>query len=448
MLVQGWLKRAASERPGAVAIETEAAAMTYGELLVRSRAGVRELENAGVRRDDQVAVALPPGVEFAHAMHSCLLLGAVTVPIDVRLGADERAAIAGSCDAVLDAPLEACAGEVPESVPELPGEGSHDLQAPAVVIHTSGTTAAPRPVTLTYGNFHWSALGSAVALGLDADERWLCAMPVSHVGGLSILIRSAIYGTTAVVHERFETQRVAAALARERITLVSLVGTTLFRLLEAGLERPPALRCALTGGGPVPTGLLGSARDAGVPVRLTYGLTESCSQATTVPVADDGGDDADAGPPLFCTRVAIAADEEILLRGPTIAPGAAAADGWLHTGDAGRLDEFGHLFVRGRLADTIITGGENVAPTEVEAVLEEYPGVLEAAAIGTPDRRWGERVEAVIVCRAEAHIDPADLLEHCRRRLAPYKVPKALEVRDDPLPRTPSGKLLRRELRT
>jgi O-succinylbenzoic acid--CoA ligase len=369
------------------------------------------------------------------------------VPVDVRLAPVEREAILAGCDVVIDAPLASCGGPLPASGREAPNELSHDLDAPAVLIHTSGTTAAPRPVTLTYGNFHWSALGSAVALGLDANERWLSAMPLSHVGGLSILIRSAIYATTAVVHERFETERVAHALEHERITLVSLVATTLFRLLDAGVERPPALRCALTGGGPVPAALLGCARDAGVPVRLTYGLTESCSQATTVPVADDGESEMDAGPPLFCTRVAIAPDEEILLRGPTIALGAAAADGWLHTGDAGQLDDRGRLLVHGRLADTIITGGENVAPSEVEAVLEEYPGVLEAAAVGAPDRQWGERVEAIVVRGAGAHIDIAGLLEHCRRRLAPYKVPKALEVRDGPLPRTPSGKLLRRELR-
>src|SRR5205807_10626549 len=139
-----------------------------------------------------------------------------------------------------------------------------DLDATAVVLHTSGTTTAPRPVELTYGNFLWSALGSAVALGLDSHERWLCTLPVSHVGGLSILLRSAIYATTAVVHERFETDRVVSALGTEQVTLVSLVATTLARLLDAGLSAPPALRCALTGGGPVPRALVQRARAARV----------------------------------------------------------------------------------------------------------------------------------------------------------------------------------------
>ncbi len=148
------------------------------------------------------------------------------------------------------------------------------------------------------------------------EERWLCTLPLSHVGGLSILVRSTIYATTAVLHERFDTDIVLNALRKQDITLVSLVATTLARLLDAGLSHPPALRCALTGGGPVPAALVARARHAGVPVGLTYGLSETCSQVTTTPVAEicvgagDGDEEEygevlrmNAGPPLFCTRV-------------------------------------------------------------------------------------------------------------------------------------------------
>ena len=208
---------------------------------------------------------------------------------------------------------------------------THDLDAVAAVIHTSGTTSAPKPVELTYGNFLWSALGSAVALGLDPHERWLCNLPLSHVGGLSILLRSAIYATTAVVHERFETELTLRAVmgeagggvhlfepptdraraaarpsrgpsSRTPVTLVSLVATTLTRLLDAGLERPPALRCALTGGGPVPAALLERARAAGVPVSLTYGMTEACSQVTTLPLAAPVESGSARGPPRRARR--------------------------------------------------------------------------------------------------------------------------------------------------
>jgi O-succinylbenzoic acid--CoA ligase len=318
----------------------------------------------------------------------------------------------------------------------------HDLSAAALVIHTSGTTSAPKPVELTYGNLLWSALGSAVALGLDPQERWLCALPLSHVGGLSILVRSAIYGTTAVVHERFETERVLQALMEERITVVSLVSTTLARLLDAGLCEPPALRCALTGGGPVPAALVHRARAAGVPVCETYGLTECCSQAATAPLGMH-----DAGAPLFCTTMRIGEDGEIMLRGPTVAPHSLAEDGWLHTGDLGRLDERGLLHVTGRRSDTIVSGGENVSPGEIEAVLESYPAVLEAAVVGREDAEWGEAVSAIVVVAPGREATEAALREHCAARLAPYKVPKRFTFVSEPLPRTGSGKLLRRELR-
>jgi len=230
-------------------------------------------------------------------------------------------------------------------------------------------------------------------------------------------------------------------------TLVSLVATTLARLLDAGLEHPPALRCALTGGGPVPAALVERARDAGVPVSLTYGLTESCSQATTTPVAEIGGAPASAGTPLFCTRLRIAADGEILVAGPTVAPAALQADGWLHTGDLGELDERGRLRVSGRKADTIVSGGENVAPAEVEAVLEAHPRVLEAAVLGRVDPQWGEAVTAIVVARGGEQLDVDELRAHCAGVLASYKVPKQIVYATEPLPRTRSGKLLRRELR-
>lgn len=465
MLVEAWLARAARTRPQRVAIETPDGGCTYAELLDAAIAGAGELDARGVRAGDRVAIALPPGLDFARALHACLLHGAVSVPIDLRLSQREQDELFAGCVLKLDvswvrasAPPEdvrAPAGRSSTGVE--PAAAAHELDATAVVIHTSGTSSAPKPIELTYGNLLWSALGSAVALGLDEDERWLCALPLSHVGGLSILVRSAIYATTALVHERFETERVLRALRDDGVTLVSVVATTLARLLDAGLQRPPRLRCALTGGGPVPAALVERARAAGVPVGMTYGLTESCSQVTTAPVAALAEGELGAGPPLFCTRVTIADDGEIVVAGPTVAPGSLAADGWLHTGDLGALDRRGRLSVTGRKADTIVSGGENVAPSEVEAVLERHPDVLEAAVVGEPDEQWGEAVTAIVVLRdaadsaasadREGSVDGAGLRAHCAAALAPYKVPKRVVLRCEPLPRTRSGKLLRRELR-
>jgi len=453
MEVEAWLARAAAGQPERTALETPAGSRTYAQLHAAARLGAVCLRERGAGPGRRVAIALPAGLAFAEALHACLLLGAVAVPVDLRLSAAEREQILAGAEMLVDEPL----GEGPAAqqsavtaAAAATATATHDLDATAVVIHTSGTTSSPRPVALSYANLLWSALGSAVALGLDPRERWLCTLPVCHVGGLSILVRSAIYGTTAIVHERFELDRVLDALEREQVTLVSLVATTLARLLDAGLSAPPTLRCALTGGGPVPGTLVARAAAAGVPVSLTYGLTEACSQVTTTPLAAveaaaPGG--AAAGPPLFCTRLRIAADGEILVSGPTVAPAAPAADGWLHSGDLGALDGAGNLLVRGRKADTIVSGGENVAPAEVEAVLEAHAQVLEAAVLGRPDAQWGEAVTALVVVRPGATLDLEALRAHCASALAPYKVPKHFALLAEPLPRTRSGKLLRRELR-
>jgi O-succinylbenzoic acid--CoA ligase len=288
---------------------------------------------------------------------------------------------------------------------------------------------------LSAGNFLASALGSAVALGLDPAERWLCPMPLTHVGGLSIPIRSAIYATTAVLHGRFDTEAVLNELMDpgRRITLVSLVPTMLARLLEAGLQKPPTLRWALLGGGPTAPALLERAELAGVPVAPTYGMTEACSQIATF------------GWPLSGVDLRVADDGEVLVQGPIVSAGAVSEDGCLHTGDLGRLDDRDRLEIIGRKSDTIVTGGENVAPTEVEAALLEHPAVADAAVHPRADAEWGEAVIATVVLRDGLAVGPEELRAHCAARLARFKVPTAVQFADR-LPRTPSGKLLRREL--
>ena len=440
MLVEAWLARAAAARPRLVAVETPSGSWTYEELYGAALAGAAQLRELGAGPGVPVAIALPPGLEFAHSLHACLLLGAVAVPIDMRLPDAARAKIGASAQLLLDEPLR-----MRGTAPARDG-ARHDLSAPAAVIHTSGTSAEPKAVTLTYGNILWSALGSAAALGVGSEERWLCALPLAHVGGLSILIRSAIYATTAIVHERFDAERVAKALAAGEVTIASVVATTLARLLDAGVREPPALRCALTGGGPVPAQLLDRAYAAGVPVSVTYGLTEAASQVSTTPLAALAAGRATPGPPLFCTNVRIADDGEILVGGPTVATGALDDDGWLHTGDLGELDEHGRLLVSGRRSEIIISGGQNVSPAKVEAAIEAHPAVREAAVIAREDPEWGEAVSAIVVWCEGAERDSDGLLALCARSLAPYEVPKSVSTRVEPLPRTPSGKLLRREL--
>ncbi|HYZ81014.1 MAG TPA: AMP-binding protein, partial [Solirubrobacteraceae bacterium] len=352
--MEPWLTRAARVDGGRIALSTGtgtgAQQLTYAELHRRAVGVAGALGERGVGRGDRVALALP-SEELVVALHGCLLIGAVAVPIDLRLTDEERAHRTAHAALVLDALPASAAGSAAGAAggaalepPRLDGE------ATATLMFTSGTTAGPKPVALTYDNWLWNALGSALALGLDRAERWLCPMPLAHVGGLSIQIRSAIYGTTVLLHGRFETDRALAALMdpAERVTLVSLVPTMLSRLLDAGLREPPSLRRVLLGGGPIAPTLLARAREAGVPVSPSYGMTEACSQIAT------------DGVPLLGTEVRIAQDGEVLVRGRTVAPGAPGPDGWLHTGDLGSLDGDGRLVISGRRADTIVTGGENV----------------------------------------------------------------------------------------
>jgi len=421
-----WIKLAAARRPDATAVEAPERSLTYRQLWEEALGASLTLREMGVQAGSRVALALPPGPDYLVALHGCLAAGAAAVPIDLRLSEEERRQRLAGAGVVVSEPLARGSGRWTVSDP--------DADRPLAVMHTSGTTAAPKPVVLRYSNWLASALGSAVALGLDPQERWLCPMPLTHVGGLSIAIRSAIYATTAVLHPRFDTEAVLNELMdpRRRITLVSLVPTMLGRLLDAGLERPPTLRWALLGGGPIAPALLERARAAGVPVAPTYGMTEACSQIATF------------GFPL--PGVELRTDNgEVLVRGAIVAREALSTDGWLHTGDLGELED-GRLVITGRLSDTIITGGENVSPVEVEAVLLEHPAVADAAVTARADPEWGEALVALVVPRERAGLEPAELRAFCAARLAPFKVPKAIELAEQ-LPRTASGKLLRRQLK-
>jgi o-succinylbenzoate---CoA ligase len=429
--MEPWLIRAARIHGDRVALRTaDGAQTTYAALYERARSVASSLQARRVAPGDHVALALPSS-ELVVALHACLVLGVVAVPIDLRLTEAEQALRAAHASLILDA------------LPDAPGDGVSargprdiDPDTTATLMFTSGTTAGPKPVALSHDNWLWNALGSALALGLDPDETWLCPMPLAHVGGLSIQIRSAVYGTTVLLHDRFDTERALDALMdpAQRVTLVSLVPTMLSRLLDAGLREPPTLRRVLLGGGPIAPALLARARAARVNVSPSYGMTEACSQ-----IATDGF-------PLLGTELHIAQDGEVLVRGRTVAKGALGPDGWLHTGDLGALDGAGRLVITGRKADTIVSGGENVAPAEVESVLLEHPQVLDAAVLGRVDPEWGEAVVAQVVLAEGAEFEVEALRAHCAARLAPFKVPKRFEPVTG-LPRGVTGKLLRRELR-
>ena len=423
------LSRSAASRPDATAVAADGQELSYAQLEGRVARVAGRLRALGVGEGGRVATTLPPGIEFVALLHGAWRVGAALVPLNTRLTAAELRLQREAAGAQLEVaePLEPGDALAPRAALD-PGEV-------ATVVFTSGTTSQPKAVEHTVANHLASALASGKNLGVEPGDRWLCVLPLFHVGGLTIPIRSAIYGTAAEIHPGFDEDAVIEALASGRITLVSLVPTMLRRLVERGLERPPGLRAALLGGGPIPQDLLDWSRQSGFPAMPTYGMTETTSQIATAPPGEL------AARPLDGVELRIAGDGEILVRGPQVAGAALAADGWLHTGDRGHLDEHGRLHVEGRIADTIVTGGENVACAEVEQALLSHPAVRDAGVAGVPDPEWGQRVEAWVVADAEAD----DLLAHARRHLAGYKLPKALHF-VQALPRNAAGKLERDRL--
>ena len=438
MHLDNWLAQRAATCPDRTALVAGGYEVAYGELEYEAARAARRLAARGVRRGSTVAIELPAGLDYVIILHALMKLGAVAYPLNTRLAEGERASELERAGPGLVISGRDDAGLTEADFPLL---GEHDLDALCCRILTSGSSGGPRPVGLTYGNHLWSAVGSAFNLGVEPTDRWLCCLPLDHVGGLSIVIRSVIYGTTAVVHDGFDPDRIATALEGDGVTLISLVATQLIRLLEAEVDLLP-LRAVLVGGGPVPEDALAEAIGRGATVVQTYGLTEAASQVTTLEPGQAQRKLGSAGRPLLTTHLRIQ-DGEILVQGPTVAPGVADEDGWLHTGDLGRIDDEGFLYVEDRLTDVIISGGENVLPSEVEEVLLRHPAIAEAAVVGRPDAEWQEAVVAVVVLRDGAGASGEELRAHCASELAAFKVPKRFEFVSD-LPRTGSGKLIRR----
>jgi o-succinylbenzoate---CoA ligase len=310
----------------------------------------------------------------------------------------------------------------------------------AAVLATSGTGGPPKVAELGGDAIGFSAKVVSAALEAGPGDRWLCCLPVHGVAGLAVLARAWHAGLPVDVHDRFDPATVGAAAGRA--TLVSLVPTMLRRLLAAGAD-PAGFRRVLVGGGPIPADLVEAAARRGIGLVRTYGLTETFGG-----VVHDGH-------PLDGAELRISAGDEIEVSGPMLfrryrgdprRTAAVLRAGWLRTGDLGRLDRDGRLQVLGRRDELVVSGGVNVHPDEVEAVLAAHPAVAEAAVTGRPDPEWGQRVTAFVVPR-----DPADpptlagLRAFVLQRLAPAKAPREL-VLVPALPRGPSGKLLRRRL--
>ena len=318
-------------------------------------------------------------------------------------------------------------------------------------------------MVLTAENLEASALASAELLGLGPSDRWLACMPLYHVGGIGIRVRSVLTGCAGELQPRFDAAAGNEVVGAGQVTFLSVVPTMLQRMLDdpTGDRLPGRLRCVLVGGGPIAPSLVERALARGIPVAPTYGLSEASSQVTVLSPHEAGAHPGSAGRPLPGVAVEVVdrdgrplppgAIGEIRVRGPIVADGRLDGPperpgGWLATGDLGRLDGEGYLYVADRREDLIVTGGENVMPAEVEAALAAHPAVAEAAVYGLPDPEWGQAVCADVVVAPGAAVTIDALQAFVRSRIAVYKAPRRICF-VDALPRTASGKVRRAALR-
>ncbi|WP_255170808.1 class I adenylate-forming enzyme family protein [Natrononativus amylolyticus] len=485
--------RATPERTAIVDADTDDA-WTCREFSRRADDAAIGLERRGA--DGRVGFLLEAGLEFAAAFFGAMRLGTTVVPLNLAETASELEAKVDGLDldglvcepdteglavdlangATLErAPVLSTGEPSADAVESLYGAVSGRGVSPValergdtqLILFTSGTSGEPKAVRLTVGNLVASATASAFRLGVLPEDRWLCCLPMYHMGGLAPVVRSALYGTTAVVQREFDAEATARVLDEYEVTGVSLVPTMLKRLLEAGWSAPVRLRFVLLGGAPASSDLLDRCRRRGVPAHPTYGMTETASQIATATPAQAATHEGTVGQPLVCTDVTVVGEDgtpvgagetgELVVSGPTVTPGyleadrteAAFGEYGLHTGDVGYRDADGRLWVLNRRSDRIITGGENVDPGEVVDVLRSHPLVEAAAVVGLPDDEWGERVAALVVLEAGTGDEsPAleALRDHWRERLAGFKRPKTIAVAEG-LPRTASGTVDREAVR-
>lgn len=475
MSYPNWLMQRANLSGGRMALSFEEKEWTFSEINNIAIEYAGKLAAIGVMKDSRVAILSKSHPEFIFVMYGCLHAGCEMVMLNERLSKvelayqiEDSAADFVLADDVLSEKIEVhdlilfseIRGIAPvEFMPQTEWANGRTIS----IMYTSGTTGHPKGVRQTAENHFSSAVSSALNIGIAPDDVWLCTVPLFHISGFSILMRSLVYGMGVRLHGKFDVEQSVEELCSGAVTHMSMVGVMLERVLRALDEKSmrvsPHFKVILAGGGPIPASYIKRAEEYGISVLQTYGMTETSSQTTTLQPADAERKIGSSGKPLFLYQVKIDGAEkpgdkgEIHIHGPQVTPGyigkfldrKVQEDGWLHTGDVGYLDEEGFLFVVDRRSDLIVSGGENIYPAEIEKVLLAHPAVREAGVCGAPSEEWGEVPVAFVVLNKSAEAD--ELLAYCKKQIASYKMPKRLEFVDI-LPRNASNKLLRRELKS
>ncbi|MBX3642360.1 MAG: long-chain-fatty-acid--CoA ligase [Rubrivivax sp.] len=474
--------------------------LRFRELNARANRVANALRADGVKPGDRVALLMMNGAEFIETFFAVAKIGAVNVPLNWRLVADELEFIlkdAGATVLVFDDAFAAAAAELQrrgtrtelrrwvqlggttapfaaayepwrdaasDAEPE-PAGFDDDL---LYIMYTSGTTGLPKGVMHSHSTVLWAMLTLSATADLHWGDRFLLSLPLFHVGALTPAMGCVYLGATLVILKAFDPKLSWELIRDEKITNTLMVPAML-QFMQA--VRDPAahdtrsLRWCMSGAAPVPVNLIRAYADMGIEIHQVYGLTESCGPGCLILGEDALTRAGSTGRAYFHTDVRVigldgrdcAPDEpgEVLIRGPhnmlgywkrPDATAMALRDGWLHTGDVGTMDAEGFVTIRDRMKDMLISGGENVYPAEVENMLLGHPALADAAVIGLPSPRWGEVALAVVVLKPGMSLAEAELLAWCKGKLASFKLPKVARIVEQ-IPRNPSGKILKRVLR-
>jgi fatty-acyl-CoA synthase len=462
-----WISDRARNTPERVAIDYDGRLVTYCELNDGADAFAAAFAEAGLLRGDRVATLTGSSPEHVQVLFACAKAGLMLLPLSWRLSAPELAYQLEDAEPALflvedeyDALARATGHRFDRLEATRPGVRHQDVAVQdedgLLLIYTSGTTGKPKGAVLTHANCFWTNLSFDLMTGVHGDDVVLQVLPQFHVGGWNVQALLGWWkGARVILERQFEPERVLRLIEEKRVT--TMMGVPPIYLVLA--QQPgfadadlSSLERAVVGGAPMPEALLETWAARGTSIVQGYGLTEAAPNVLCVPPEDAVRKLGCAGKPYPFVDVRLSDDDELQVRGPNVFPGywgnpaataeAFSGDGWLRTGDVAECDGEGFYRIKGRLKDMYISGGENVYPAEVEAVLHEHPQVADAAVVGVADEQWGEIGVAFVVADG---VSDEELVEWCGARLARFKVPRSVRFVAE-IPRNGLGKIQKQEL--